>query len=112
MRRAPPLLTTDPTVPAHHTLSVVSGLSYAANANAIGITDVGHDGFGFLDKLKLRDRLDELAWAVAHNVSHELMHAFGVATHADPTGTYIDSATATWGLLTDPQSTFSPAPWA
>ena len=47
-----PVVTTDPSVTAHHTLSVVSGLSYPANSNAIGITDVGHNGFGFIDKLK------------------------------------------------------------
>lgn len=103
-----PYVTTNPAVPSNHTLSVASGLSYAANVNAIGITDVGHNGFGFIDKLKYATSVDELAWAVAHNVSHELMHAFGVANHADQTGTYLDAATATWGLLTNSQSTFSP----
>ena len=37
------------------------------------------------------------------------MHAFGVGTHPDQSGTYIDGASATWALLTDPNSTFSPA---
>jgi hypothetical protein len=36
------------------------------------------------------------------------MHAFGVANHPDQTGTYIDSGTASWSLLTNPDSTFSP----
>ncbi len=104
-----PVVTTDPTIPASHTISIVSGLSYAPNPNAIGITDVGHDGFGFIDKLSYATNPDQLAWAVAHNVSHELMHAFGVAIHADQTGSYLDAASATWNLLTDPTSTFSPA---
>lgn len=102
-------LTTDPTAHAAHTLSVVSGATYAGNANAIGITDVGGSGFGFIDKLTSAQTVDQLAWAVAHNVSHELMHAFGVATHHDQTGTYLDSATATWDMLTNPNTTFSKA---
>ena len=104
-----PNITIDPTVPANHEISVVSGLSYSGNAKAIGITDVGHDGFGFIDKLQYANSPGELAWAVAHNVAHELMHAFGVAVHADQTGQYIDTASATWGLLTNPNATFSPA---
>lgn len=104
-----PNLTTDPAVSANHTISVVSGLSYAPNSNAIGITDVGHDGFGFLDKLNYASNPADLAWAVAHNVSHELMHAFGVSVHSDQSGNYVDAAAATWGLLTDPKATFSPA---
>ena len=104
-----PKVTIDPTVAADHTISVVSGLSYGANASAIGITDVGHNGFGFIDKLDYATTPDQLAWAVAHNVAHELMHAFGIGIHPDQTGQYIDAATATWGLLTDPNATFSPA---
>jgi hypothetical protein len=104
-----PTLTLDPNAPSHHTLSVVSGASYTANPSAIGITDVGANGFGFIDKLSYAQNADQLAWAVAHNVAHELMHAFGVAVHHDQTGQYIDSGTATWGLLTDPKATFSAA---
>jgi hypothetical protein len=37
------------------------------------------------------------------------MHAFGVGVHYDQTGTFIDSGTATWALLTSPNSTFSAA---
>jgi hypothetical protein len=102
-------LTLDPNAHAAHTLSVVSGASFAPNPSAIGITDIGNSGFGFIDNLKYAQSTDQLAWAVAHNISHELMHAFGVAVHHDQTGTYLDSATATWSLLTDPNTTFSPA---
>ena len=31
-------------------MSVVSGASYSGNSSAIGITDVGNDGFSFIDK--------------------------------------------------------------
>ncbi len=104
-----PKLTIDPNVPTHHTLSIVSNTSYPANSNAIGITDVGNNGFGFIDKLQYAQTLDQLEWAVAHNVSHELMHAFGVASHHDQTGQYLDAATATWDLLTNPNTIFSQA---
>ena len=104
-----PKLTIDPTATANHTISVVSGVSYGPNAEAIGITDVGRNGFGFIDKLSYANTVTDLEWAVAHNVAHELMHAFGVAIHPDQTGTYVDAATATWSVLTDPNSTFSPA---
>jgi hypothetical protein len=103
-----PQITIDPTVPANHVISVVSGLSYGPNPNAIGITDVGHDGFEFIDKLDYANNPTDLAWAVAHNVSHELMHAFGIAIHPDQTGQYIDAASTTWTLLTNPNATFSP----
>lgn len=101
-------LTSDPNTPALHTLSEVSGASYPSNTAAIGITDVGANGFGFIDKLSYATTPDQLAWAVAHNLSHELMHALGVANHPDTTGNYIDAASATWQLLTDPNAKFSP----
>jgi hypothetical protein len=101
-------LTSDPNTPALHTLSVVSGASYPSNPGAIGITDVGANGYGFIDKLAYATTPDELAWAVAHNISHELMHALGVANHPDTTGNYIDAPSATWQLLTDPNAKFSP----
>lgn len=69
---------------------------------------VGGSGFGFIDKLKYADDLQDLEWAVAHNVSHELMHAFGVAVHHDQTGQFLDAATASWALLKNPATTFSP----
>jgi hypothetical protein len=102
-------LTDDPNTPARHMLSVVSGASYGPNPNAIGITDVGANGFGFIDKLSYATTPDQLAWAVAHNVSHELMHALGVASHSDTTGDYLDAAVANWSMLTDPNTRFSPA---
>jgi hypothetical protein len=102
-------LTLDSNAHAAHTLSVVSGASFAPNPSAIGITDVGGSGFSFIDNLNYAPSTDQLAWAVAHNISHELMHAFGVAVHHDQTGTYLDTATATWSLLTNPNTTFSPA---
>jgi hypothetical protein len=104
-----PKLTIDPTASANHTISVVSGASYGPNPAAIGITDVGGSGFGFVDKLSYGTTVDQLEWAVAHNVSHELMHAFGVGVHPDQTGNYIDAATASWDLLTNPNTTFSSA---
>jgi hypothetical protein len=102
-------LTDDPSKPALHTMSVVSGASYGPNPNAIGITDVGANGFGFIDKLNYASTPEQLAWAVAHNISHELMHALGVGTHPDTTGQYLDSAVADWSMLTDPNTKFSPA---
>lgn len=105
-------LTLNPNDQAPHTLSVVSGASYGMNPSAIGITEVGSNGFSFIDKLNFggsgSNAVDQLAWADARNISHELMHAFGVATHHDQTGTYLDSGSATWDMLTSPQTTFSP----
>ena len=103
-----PTLTTDPNTPALHTISVVSGLSYAPNPNAIGITDVGGSGFGFIDKLDYASNPTDLAWAIAHNVSHELMHAFGIGYHPDG-GNYVDAGTANWLTLIDPNAQFGPA---
>ena len=101
-------LTTDPTQNYAHTMSVVAGASYPGNPGAIGITDVGNDGFSFIDKFSLAKSPDELATAIGHNVAHELMHAFGVGGHPDQTGTYLDAATANWSTLTNAQTTFSP----
>ena len=102
-------VTTDPNAGALHTMSIVSGLSYGPNPNAVGITDVGANGFGFVDKLSYATAPDQLEWAVAHNITHELMHAFGVAVHHDQTGTYLDAATANWSVLTNPSAVLSPA---
>ncbi len=101
-------LTTDPTQNYAHTMSVVSGASYGGNAGAIGVTDVGSDGFAFIDKFGSAKNADELAKAIGHNLAHELMHAFGIGSHPDPTGTFIDGAAATWSTLTNPDLTFSP----
>jgi hypothetical protein len=104
-----PKLTLDPSVHAAHTFSVVANTSAAQDPNAIGMTDVGYNGFGFIDKFGQAQSVSELAWAVAHNAAHELMHAFGIAEHPDKTGQYLDSGIATWSLLTDPKSTLSTA---
>ncbi len=105
----PVTLTDDPQASAPHTMSVVSGASYGGNPNAIGITTIGGNGFSFIDKLGYASNPDDLAWAVAHNVSHELMHALGVANHPDESGDYLDAAVADWGMLTDPDARFSPS---
>ena len=101
-------VTTDPSQNYAHTMSVVSGASYSGNSNAIGITDVGNDGFSFIDKFGMAKTPDELAEAVGHNLAHELMHAFGIAGHPDQTGTYLDAASANWNVLTNAQTSFSP----
>lgn len=103
-----PTLTTDPGVPALHTLSVVSGLSAPSNPNTIGLTNVGGNGFSFIDKLDYADNPAELAWAVAHNVAHELMHAFGIGYHPD-SGNDVDAGSASWSTLVDPSTRFGPA---
>jgi len=101
-------LTTDPTQNYAHTMSVVSGASYTGNSAAIGITDVGNDGFSLIDKFGMAKTPDELATAVGHNIAHELLHAFGIAAHPDATGTYLDAPSANWSTLTSAQTTFSP----
>lgn len=101
-------LSLDPNAQAAHTLSVVSGASYGPNSNAIGIAEIGGSGFSFIDKLNFAQSVDQLAWADAHNIAHELMHAFGVSTHHDQTGAYLDAGTASWDLLTSPSTKFSP----
>jgi hypothetical protein len=102
-------LTTDPNAHAAHTLSVVSGTSYSQNPGAIGITDVGSSGFSFIDKLAGTQTVDQLAVAVGHNISHELMHAFGIANHPEQTGPYVDAASTTLQALSDPSTGFSQA---
>src|SRR4029077_4325222 len=69
-------LTTDPNAPSAHQISVVSGTSYAANSSDVGITTQGGDGFSFIDKFGAAQSVDQLEWIVAHNVAHEMMHAF------------------------------------
>ncbi len=102
-------LTINPYAPAAHTLSVVSGSSYPGAPGAIGITDVGNNGFSFIDKLAGAPTVDQLAVAVGHNLSHELMHAFGVGNHPEQSGPFVDAASSTLSTLADPSSGFSPA---
>ncbi len=103
-------LTDDPSVAAHHTLSLVSGTSSSTLSGAIGMTQVGASGFSFIDKIApSAQSLDQLEWIVAHNVSHELMLALGVPENYDQSGTYIDSKLASWSMMVNSSSTFSPA---
>ena len=102
-----PTITTNPNVSASHTLSVVSGLSYTPNSSAIGITDIGGNGYSFIDKLDYASNPTDLAWAIAHNVSHELMHAFGIGYHPDQGTTSMRPAN--WSSLIDPNFPFGPS---
>jgi hypothetical protein len=103
-------LTSDPSVAAQHTLSLVSNTSAASLTNAIGMTQVGSSGFSFIDHIaSSAQSVDQLEWIVAHNVSHELMLAFGVPENYDKTGNFVDSRVADWAMMVSPTSTFSPA---
>jgi hypothetical protein len=101
-------ITSDPATTAAHTLSVVSNTQFPGNPQAIGISDLGRNGFSFIDKLDSAQSVDELAWAVANNVAHELMHTFGVEHH-DTTGAFLDAGITPWSVLVDPNVQFSPA---
>ena len=103
-------LTSNPSVPAAHTLSLVSNTSSNTSPGVIGMTQVGASGFSFIDQqAKSAQSLDQLEWIAAHNLSHELMLAFGVGENYDQTGNYIDARNATWAMMTSPDSTFSQA---
>jgi hypothetical protein len=106
----PVTLTNNPTVTALHTLSLVSNTASASLGSAIGMTQVGASGFSFIDKIApSAQSVDQLEWIVAHNISHELMLAFGVPENYDQTGTYVDSKVASWSMMVSPSATFSPA---
>lgn len=100
-------VTTDPGVPAAHTLSVVSGATATASPSALGIASVGYNGFTLIDQFTPAQNVSDLATAVGHNVAHELMHTFGVADHPEASGDAVDAATTTWSSLTDPNASFS-----
>ena len=103
-------LTDNPSVAALHTLSLVSNTSAASLSTAIGMTQVGASGFSFIDHIaSSAQSLDQLEWIVAHNISHELMLAFGVPENYDTTGNFVDARTANWAMMVSPSSTFSPA---
>ena len=103
-------LTDNPNVAALHTISLVSNTGSATLSSAIGMTQVGSSGFSFIDQIApSAQSLDQLEWIVAHNVSHELMLAFGVPENYDTTGNFIDSKLANWSMMVNPSSTFSPA---
>ncbi|WP_435016996.1 hypothetical protein TA3x_004582 [Tundrisphaera sp. TA3] len=101
-------LTTDRRVPAAHTLSLVSNTANPQMPEAIGMTQVGGDGFTFIDQAgRAANNVDQLAWIVAHNLAHELMLAFGVPEVHDATGNFIDARNASWRMMTDPNAVFS-----
>jgi hypothetical protein len=105
----PVTLTDNPNVPALHTISLVSNTASAALASAIGMTQVGQSGFSFINQIApSAQSLDQLEWIVAHNISHEMMLAFGVPENYDQTGNYIDAKMANWAMMVNSASTFSP----
>lgn len=106
----PLTLSTDPSVPAAHVMSIVSGTSSLYTSGAIGLTDVGRNGFSFIDQIaKSSQNVDQLEYILAHNVAHELMLAFGVPEVHDQSGDYIDSTKANLAMMLDPNATFSPS---
>jgi hypothetical protein len=106
----PITLTSNPNVPALHTISLVSNTGSASLSSAIGMTAVGASGFSFIDKIaQSAQNLSQLELIVAHNISHELMLALGVPETYDQTGNYVDSKVASWSMMVNPNAVFSPA---
>lgn len=106
-----PKITLDPNIKADHALSIVNGTAIGedpATSTIIGLTEVGGDGFSFLNHLGTAKDANELAVMLSRNITHELMHAFGVGSHPDQTGQYIDSAVAASDLLTRDVARLSP----
>ena len=104
----PLTLSTNPNVPAAHVLSIVSGTSSAFTNGAIGETDIGRNGFSFIDHIAgAAQNVDQLQWILAHNIAHELMLAFGVPEIHDQSGNYIDSTKANISMMLNPNATFS-----
>ena len=103
-------LTDNPNVAALHTVSLVANTTSASLPSAIGMTQVGGNGFSFINvSAPSAQTLDQLEWIVAHNVSHELMLAFGVPENYDTTGNYLDAKMASYSMMVNPNATFSPA---
>ncbi len=103
-------LTSDPSISASHTLSLVSNTTSNTTPGVIGMTQVGGSGFSFIDQeAKSAQSLDQLEWIAAHNISHELMLAFGVGENYDQTGNFIDARNASLAMMTSPDATFSQA---
>ena len=106
----PIALTLNSTDPAAHTLSLVSNTTSNTTPGVIGMTQIGASGFSFIDQeAQFAQTLNQLEWIVAHNISHELMLAFGVGENYDQTGNYIDARNANWAMMVDPNATFSQA---
>jgi hypothetical protein len=104
----PVTLTDNPNQPAAHMLSVVSNTVNPAMTNAIGMTNIGGNGFHFIDNsAPYAQTVDQLEWIVAHNVAHELMLAFGVPEVHDQTGQHIDSTVGSLSMFLNPNATFS-----
>lgn len=102
-------LTSDPTVPASHTLSLVASTEAKTLHDAIGMTNVGGNGLSFIDQqASAAQSLSQLEWIAAHNIAHELMLAFGVGENYDQSGHFIDARSAFWTMMVDPSATFSP----
>ena len=105
----PLTVSTDPNLPAAHVMSIVAGTASAFTPGAIGETDIGRSGFSFIDQIaKSAQNVDQLEWILAHNISHELMLAFGVPEVHDQSGNYIDSTKANINMMLSPTATFSP----
>jgi hypothetical protein len=103
-------LTDNPNVSALHTISVVSNTTSSSLPNAIGMTQIGGSGFSFISvSAPSAQTLDQLEWIVAHNISHELMLAFGVPENYDTTGNYLDAKMASFSMMVNPNATFSSA---
>ncbi len=103
-------LTENPNLAALHTVSLVSNTASSSLATAIGMTQVGSNGFSFIDQIAhSAQSLDQLESIVAHNISHELMLAFGVPENYDTTGNFIDAKVANWAMMVSPDATFSSA---
>jgi hypothetical protein len=103
-------LTDNPNVAALHTISLVSNTTSTSLPSAIGMTQVGGNGFSFIDvSAPSAQTLDQLEWIVAHNISHELMLAFGVPEKYDTTGNYLDAKMASLSMMLNPNATFSSA---
>ena len=101
-------LTGDPNAAAAHTISVVSNTANPTNGQAIGMTYIGGNGFHFIDQsAQSAQTVNQLEWIVAHNVSHELMLAFGVPENHDTTGHFIDARNADLSMMIDPNARFS-----
>ena len=106
----PIALTLNSTDPAAHTLSLVSNTTSNTTPGVIGMTQLGASGFSFIDQeAQSAQTLNQLEWIVAHNISHEVMLAFGVGENYDQTGKYIDARNANWAMMVDPNATFSQA---
>jgi hypothetical protein len=106
----PVTLTDNPNATAAHTLSLVSNTAAQLLPPAIGMTYIGGNGFSFIDQeAKSAQSLDQLEWIVAHNLSHELMLAFGVGENYDQSGNFVDARNANLSMMLNPSATFSTA---